>query len=93
MSLLVNPYKRILDPQQCRKVIADVGVDDWEYIYRRHPYRGLQDALFGSLFSRFVEIIKETPTPEIYDPTALERYADVISSLHSVRGHAVPRAD
>lgn len=80
-SVLINPYKKQSEEQQCRTIIASVGEKDWERVFLRAPHRGLQDALFGSLFKRFVEITDTLNLPDHYDPATRSVYADTIRRI------------
>ena len=66
---LINPYKTKEHHQQCRKIIADVGQEDWDHIFNACPMRGSQDAIIGSLVHAFAQAIKNHNLPKHYEPT------------------------
>ena len=80
-SVLINPYKKPGEEQLCRKIIADVGVYDWDKVYRRVPYRGFQDHLFGSLFHAFAQEAIALDLEPAFDPRAEHEYHKIIQRL------------
>lgn len=64
-----NPYKSALEPVITRKIIGDVGEDDWQRIYLLLPFRGTQDLIIGSLIHAFAKAVKAANLPTFYEPT------------------------
>lgn len=67
MNSLGNPYHDRPDPLITRKVVAQVGEDDWNHFHRALPYRGNQDQIISSLFYIFIRQLKAEGIPPHYD--------------------------
>lgn len=67
MNSLGNPYHDRPDPLITRKVVAQVGEEDWNHFNRALPYRGNQDQIISSLFYIFIKQLKAEGIPPHYD--------------------------
>lgn len=80
--MIKSPYAG-LEKDQKKVLIFTVAAEDWECIYRAHPYRGLQDALLATLFHQFVEKFKQLNITH-YEPENIRKLESVL------RGATIP---
>ena len=78
MSNIINPYKTQTNDQPLRKVIADVGEDDWNVIYLPVPYRGQQDVIISNLVHSFAQAVRQSNIPHHYEPSNASRLASLL---------------
>ena len=76
-----NPYKKKDSSLSTRKVVADVGVDDWDMIFAAWPFRGTQDAIISLLFKRFADEVRTYNIPRSYEPASLRLFKELIGGI------------
>jgi hypothetical protein len=80
MNNLGNPYKEPL-PVVTRKVVADIGVEDWDHFHYALPFRGNQDQIISSLFHIFMRQLKLEQIPAHYDPDNHSRITSILGRI------------
>lgn len=88
MNLPKNPYKD-LPSEQRRKIIGEVGTEDWNRLLRALPQVGLMDRVIGNLFSAFIQELNEQNIPKYYEPENASRISRVLKGItfQQTRGH------
>lgn len=81
MNTLGNPYHDKPDPDITRKVVANVGLDDWNHFNRALPFRGNQDQLISTLFNLFITQLKLEGIPPHYDTDNHSRIESILGRL------------
>lgn len=81
MNTLGNPYHDKPDPDITRKVVAQVGLDDWNHFNRALPFRGNQDQLISTLFNLFITQLKLEGIPPHYDTDNHSRIESILGRL------------
>lgn len=81
MNTLGNPYKDCNPPVITRKVVADVGEEDWDHFHRALPFRGNQDQVISHLFYRFMQLLKEENIPSHYEPDNHSRIESILGRI------------
>lgn len=81
MNTLGNPYHDKPEPDITRKVVAQVGLDDWNHFNRALPFRGNQDQLISTLFSLFITQLKLEGIPPHYDTDNHSRIESILGRL------------
>ena len=78
-----SPYKHPQYPIVTRKIIGDVGEEDWNRIYLTFPFRGVQDLVIGSLIYAFARAVRASDIPTHYEPTNISRLRVLLEGFTS----------
>jgi hypothetical protein len=77
MKFVESPYGKLSNEDK-KLVMCKVSADDWNLVYAMFPFRGLQDQILATLFSQFIERVKELDLPKHYEPDNKRRLESVL---------------
>lgn len=81
MIPITNPYKRKGTSVLHRKVLCDVGQDDWNMIFVAWPFRGMQDAILSNLFKAFADEVRTYNIPKHYDEASRNLFRELLEGI------------
>lgn len=77
-----SPYKDPANlPVECRKIMGDVSVEDWNTIYLLCPFHGTQDFIIGTLIHALAATINQLKLPRHYEPTNISRLHSLLTGV------------